>query len=691
MLKRCAINLPKKEFSSFDLAAAVRELKPIIEGSRVSNTYQTDQKTLLFKLHKPDRPPILLVMEAGVRLHLTAYELEKPPAPPAFCMALRKYLRNSRVTGVEQYQFERVATFLFRNEGGSFKLILELFGEGNIILIDGIGEILQALSYKRMRDRNILRGEAFTFAPTTSENPLTVSREEFDLMLKNCRDSDVVRAVSRSLGLGGLYSEEVLLRASIEKTRSCSSLADSDFERAFDCLCALLRQVSTGDLEPCIVLDREDKSFVDVVPIRMKHYGNCKCKVFDTFNLALDEFYVIKKTVESARTSVDVGPLEREKERLRRMISDQENVLVDAEAKAKWDRQVGDLIRGRQADLQVLLDRFLSEKQSGKTWSTIVSEVLIEKKKGVTPYTLFESFDAKNSVITVCVNGVSFSLYLRKGVFENAAWYYERGKRFKQKFEGVGTAIADSRDKFAQIEQKIVEAQEMRESKPVEAVAGLAERKIKRKEWFEKFRWFTSSDGFLVVAGKDAVSNEVLIKKHTERHDVVFHADIVGAPFVVVKTEGKAVSEQCLHEAVEFAAAFSRGWREGFVSVDAYWVKPDQLSKGGPSGESVAHGAFTVRGERSWFRGTPLRTSIGVMAKSGGIRFVGGPVDSVKAKTSVFVTVVPGDLSGKELFGLILRLLAEKLQSDLRGAVTKASVEEIREYVPYGQGTILRD
>ena len=69
----------------------------------------------------------------------------------------------------------------------------------------------------------------------------------------------------------------------------------------------------------------------------------------------------------------------------------------------------------------------------------------------------------------------------------------------------------------------------------------LSKRKVGtgNREWYEKFRWFTSSDGFLVVAGKDTVSNEVLIKKYAKQEDVVFHAEISGAPFTVVKTEGK--------------------------------------------------------------------------------------------------------------------------------------------------------
>ena len=45
------------------------------------------------------------------------------------------------------------------------RLILELFGEGNIILADEEGKILQALFFKRMRDRNIVRNEIYQFPP----------------------------------------------------------------------------------------------------------------------------------------------------------------------------------------------------------------------------------------------------------------------------------------------------------------------------------------------------------------------------------------------------------------------------------------------------------------------------------------------------------------------------------------------
>lgn len=669
------------------MAAVVRELREAVLDSRVNNVYQLDAKTLLFKLRKRDRPVFRLVLEAGKRLHLTSYVVEKPLVPPAFCMALRKYLRNGWLTGVEQHEFERVVVFSFKTKAGTMRLVLELFGDGNIILVDEKGEILHALSYKRMRDRNILRGEAFLFAPSSGRNPLKVDKEEMLEELRNFGGVEVVRAVARFLSVGGVYAEEVLLRVGVDKKKPCNALSDSTVDGIFEELQKMLSQVLDGELEPCIVSD--EAGFVDVVPIRLRRYAEFKHQPHESFNEALDEFYVRVAAVEGALAAVEVDELKREAERLRRIVASQEKVLVEAEAKADRDKRVGDVIYAHSGELQALLDRFLAGKRGGKEWGEVVSEVLAEKKAGLKPSVFFESFDVKRLVVNVCVDGLRFGLSLRRSLFANAARFYERGKRAKRKLKGAKAALEETRKKLEEVEAKIRGAEELERVKPVEAVKELAKRKVKRKEWFEKFRWFVSSDEVLIVAGKDAVSNEVLVKKYTEDSDVVFHADVFGAPFVVVKTDGKEPSEQCLREASEFAASFSRGWREGFASVDVYWVKPEQLSKSGRSGEYVKRGAFVVHGRRNWFRGVSLRLTVGVVVENGEFRFVGGPVDAVKTKTNVYVVVVPGDLKGKALFRCVLKFLAGKLPKELRERVLKASVEGIREYIPYSKGRIL--
>lgn len=683
--------MAKKEFTSFDVAAVVRELRDIILDSRVNNIYQLDAKTLLFKLHKADKPAFSLVLEAGKRLHLTSYISEKTAVPPAFCMALRKYLRNGWLTGVEQYEFERVLIFSFKTKEGALKLVLELFGDGNFILINEKNAILQALSYKHMRDRNVLRGENFVFAPPSGRNPFKVSREELVEGLKGFGDTEVVRALARSLSIGGLYAEEILLRARVDKTEHCSTLSDVAVSAVFRGLQGLLSQIARGELEPCVVVS-ERSEFIDVAPFKLKHYETTgfRYQSYRSFNEALDEFYVRVSAVEKAAVNMKIDELTQEADRLKRIVESQEETLRQAAVKAERERQVGDTIYAHSSDVQALLDRFSLDRQEGKPWNAIVSEALAEKTSGSKPSAFFESFDSKALIINVTVGDSTFSLELKKSLFENAADHYEQSKRARQKLEGARAAFEDSCKKLVEVEAKIKEAEKLERAMSIESFQDLAKLKVRPKEWFEKFRWFVSSDGFLVVGGKDAVSNEVLIKKYTDKNDIVFHADIVGAPFVIVKTSGKEPSEQCLREAGEFAAAFSRGWREGFASVDVYWVRPEQLSKAGSSGESVGHGAFVVRGERHWFRGTLLRQCVGaVVDERDEVRFVGGPFDAVKARTKALAVVVPGDLSGKDLIRRVLGATAAKMSKDLREKVLKKSIEEIREYVPYNKGRIL--
>jgi predicted ribosome quality control (RQC) complex YloA/Tae2 family protein len=681
--------LHKKEFTSFDVAAVVRELRENILDSRVNNIYQVDAKTLIFKLHKAESPAFQLLIEAGRRLHLTSYAAEKPQVPPAFCMALRKYLRNGWLVNVEQYEFERVVVFHFKTKNGRVRLILELFGDGNIILVGENDKILQALVYKRMRDRNIVRGETFLFAPSSGQNPFKVSHEELRNGLKSFGDVEVVRSIARFLSIGGLYAEEVLLKAGVDKAKHCKELNNEEVNAIYSNLQNLLSQVASGRLEPSVVLD-EEGSFFDVTPFRLKRYESLKHKPYKSFNEALDDFYAKVTAVEKTTVSLKIEELNHEAERLRRVIESQEKALAEAEAKAEYYRRIGDAIYAHANELQALLERFMADKKAGKSWNNIISEVLAEKKAGLTPSVFFEFFNTHNLTVNVCIDGLKFGLNLRGKVFEDAGRFYEQSKRARQKAEGAKAALEETRRKLVEVEAKIKEIQALEKARPTEALEKLERQKIKRKEWFEKFRWFRSSDGFLVVAGKDAVSNEVLIKKHTEDHDIVFHADIAGAPFVVVKTEGKEPTQQCLQETAEFAAAYSRGWREGFGTVDVYWVEPEQISKKSPSGEYIPRGAFMITGKRNWIRNVPLRIAIGVVVKENGeISFIGGPVDAVKAKTNTYVTVMPGNQSGKELFKRILAILAEKAPKENREKILKASVEEIRDFVPYAMGRVL--
>jgi predicted ribosome quality control (RQC) complex YloA/Tae2 family protein len=688
------VRLPGKEFTSCDVAAAVRELRTEVSDTFVSNVYQLDSHTVLLKLHKTDKPAIWLVLEAGRRVNLTAYASEKPSKPPAFCMGLRKYLRSARLLNLEQYEFERVLVVSFKGEQGLLKLILELFGEGNIILVDERGEILQALVYKRMRDRDVVRGEAFKFAPSGGKNPLRVDNEMLRTGLQSYPRVEVVRGLARFVSIGGVYAEEVLTRAGIDKTKFCNLLSEQEIRTIHDSLESMLSQVTSGTLEPYIVSDQSNV-FVDAVPLRLLRYGSSAYKVqaFSSFNQALDEFYSKVSVLERVSGNTKIDTLEIEVKRLERIIADQQNVVAVSRAQAEQSKHIGDIIYGHFSELQTVLDRFQLSGKGSVELDNIISLVLTEKKRNAVPWVFFEGFDKRKFAVKFCIEHSNFSLSLKKTLFESAAGFYEHSKRAKQKMEGAQAALNDSLKRLHETQTKIDQIRRSELVKPTEAIEQLEKRRIKQKEWFEKFRWFTSSDGFLVVAGKDAVTNEILIKKHTDEHDVVFHADIIGAPFVVVKTNEKEPSERCLREAGDFAAAFSRAWREGFASVDVYWVRPDQLSKSGPSGESVGHGAFVVRGQRNWMRGIPLRIAIGVLFDEAESipKIEAGPVDLIKSKTLAHVVIVPGNFEGRELFKRILKVLSEKVPKEKLQAILRMPVEMIREHIPFGKGAIQKD
>ncbi len=680
--------LRKKDFSSFDIAAAIKELKITLADSRVNNIYQLDEKTVIFKLHKTDQPPIRLVMEAGRRLHVTSYAEENPAEPPAFCMALRKYLRNSWVTGIDQYEFERIVTVTFRTKTGLLKLVVELFGEGNLILTNEQNVIIHALAFKKMRDRDILHNIVLQLPPSSGKNPFKVTQSELEEALKNAGETEVVRSIARFLGVGGVYAEEILLRANVDKTKHCNTVTSEEVKGIFTALQTLLAAVSGGNLEACIVLG-DDGDYLDVVPIKLKRYESCKLQVYNSFNQALDEFYLRVITAEKAFASVEVDKLKKEAERLRRMVAEQEKSIHEDEAKSERDKLVGDTIYAHFNELQTFQEQLIKANQQGHDWDIIITTVMAAKKTGKVPAAYVEGFDGKNLALNLGVDNFHFSFNLRDSLFDNANRYYEHGKHAKEKAQGALFALQDSKRKLAKIERELAEAETLKSLKPAEMIEALSKRKVEmeNKEWYEKFRWYISSDGFLVVAGKDTVSNEVLIKKYTIQEDVVFHAEITGSPFVVIKSEGRPISEQALREAGEFAASFSRAWRENLGTADVYWVKVDQLTKSGPSGESVPHGAFFVVGKRNWFRNTPLKVAIGIIVGEE-TTFVGGPVDAVKAKTKTYLVILPGDLAGKELLKQILKSLMLKLPKEQREKAGKTSIEQVREFVPYTKGTI---
>ncbi|MCX6767883.1 MAG: NFACT RNA binding domain-containing protein, partial [Candidatus Micrarchaeota archaeon] len=189
---------------------------------------------------------------------------------------------------------------------------------------------------------------------------------------------------------------------------------------------------------------------------------------------------------------------------------------------------------------------------------------------------------------------------------ENAVRYFEEAKKMRSKTEGVRNAMVETRKRVEEEERKAREKAEEKEKKKSQVRV----KEAVKREWFERFRWFQTSGGFLVIAGKDAKQNEAIVARHMDAKDLFFHADIHGAPATVVKAGGKEPGETDLTEAAQFAASYSNAWKMGYGSVDVYCVGAGQVSKHS-HGEFVAKGGFVITGQRKWFRNTPLGLAIG--------------------------------------------------------------------------------
>ncbi len=240
------------------------------------------------------------------------------------------------------------------------------------------------------------------------------------------------------------------------------------------------------------------------------------------------------------------------------------------------------------------------------------------------------------------------SLDVRKTPEQNAAEYYEKAKKAKKKLEGARQALEASRRKLEALQKaKAAEQQKKKEAPKQE------------KKWYEKLRWFISSEGFLVIGGKDATSNEIVIKKHTEANDIVFHTDMAGSPFFVIKTEGKVPGEATMQETAQATASYSRAWRAGLGLLEVFHVAPEQVSKAARAGEYMGKGAFMIYGKTNYVS-AELRLAVGVTDEG---RVMGGPPQAVKAHCTKYAEVVPGRDRTSDAAKRILKRIGGDLDS----------------------------
>jgi predicted ribosome quality control (RQC) complex YloA/Tae2 family protein len=623
--------------SGVDLRALVAEAADRLP-LWVGKIYQFDAKTLGIRLNGEDKAKYLLLAETGRRIHFTA-EFPKPPKhPPGFAMLLRKHLEGGRVLSIRQLGIERTMSIDIGKRDTTYHLIFEVFDEGNAILCDEDYTIIKPLWHHRFRDRDVVPGAVYAFEGTDC---LALPPGEFQEMLAQS-DRDIVRTLAVGCMLGGAYAEEICLMAGVDKNAAAADVDAGVVRDAYSRLLADVEQrrdpvITRSGCWP-VVLAGED--------VRER---------FETFSEALDAFY--PRIADAAEKTAAKKPRLSREEVIRQRQAD---AIRGFEKKIKRYERVVEVLYENYTAVTGIITA-LDAASRNQSWQEI--EEVLRANRDNAAAKMIHAVHPAEAAVELDLAGERVKIYVHETIEQNIGRYYDQIKKFKKKKTGALAAM----------------------ERMIPAKARRRERLIpQKKRWYHRFRWFITSDGVLVIGGRDASQNEELVKRYMEGGDLFIHADVHGGSVVIVKG-----ATERLHEAAQFAASYSNAWKAGHFSADVYAARPDQVSKTAESGEYVARGSFVVRGERQYFRNVPVGVAIGLQVAPE-VAVIGGPPDAVAGRAKVWVTLQPGQYEPNDIARKVIRVLRDKLPEDEgKGFKGILNTEAVAAFVPPGGSDIV--
>ncbi|RLG15385.1 MAG: hypothetical protein DRN71_01520 [Candidatus Nanohalarchaeota archaeon] len=628
----------KTELSSLEIRVLTDELKCLI-GARIQKVYQ-EKKTMHLSMYVPRQGTKTLIIGDG-KIFLTKYRLKHSEIPTAFAMYLRKYCKGQKITNIFQHEFERIVIL----EMGEYNLIIELFSKGNVIFADKDNNIWSVLERQSWSSRKIKQREEYKFPPA-GINPMSLTCAVLEKSLA-ASEKQLVAYLARELSLGGTFAEEVCCLAKIDKKTQCSTIKKVGVKSIHSSINTLFKMPKKAQII------YENSAEIDTLPYDTNKYKSYKKKHYDNFYDAVDDFFV--KKIAETEENTEQKKVTKKKDKLIKRYDNQKSAIESLKKQESECTKSAEFIYEYYPSFEKLMGAVEKHGLSG------IKKVIKE----------ITSVDMKTKIITLNVKGTEIKINTTQTLAENADNYYKKAKKTKQKQASASEALKETGEK-------------MKEAKEVPIKKIVIEKKTEPSKWYHKFRWFISVQGFLVVAGKDATSNEVLIKKHTDADDVVFHADITGSPFVVVKTEKEMLDKSTLNEAAQFTGIYSRAWKAKVGTAEVYYVAPEQVSKKAPSGEYITKGAFMIYGKKNIMK-TELRLGIGFKDKE----IITGPEKSIMLCTKKYILVEPGDERSSVLAKKIKAALFARCNKEEQEFLRKISPDEIAKAIPFGSGKMI--
>ncbi|MFP4546074.1 MAG: ribosome rescue protein RqcH [Methanomassiliicoccales archaeon] len=593
----------KDEMRAFDLLAVVNEAQSLI-GGFVDKVFHWGTGNVLIRVNVKGEGKRQLFFREGDWLYLPPQRPRVPSFPGQFAVHLRKIISNARITGIRQYDFDRVAV-VDLNKGEDYQLVIELFGKGNLLLLQE-GKILNCLFSRRWKDREIRPGAEYHFPPPRFD-PQRSGEEEFADALRSSK-SDLVRTLATAANLGGQYAEEVCLRAGMDKSRPAGELEGDEVERLFQTLQDLLDQVGNRP-DPQVVTYGEE--MVDATPVPLRQNEQLHNQPVGSFSEALDEF-LGEQVEEGDQKDQVLQRLERQLERQLESIQQREEEAEDLSRRAE-------MLYINYLPVSDALHKL--SQVSGEPWERI--------REFASTLDPVEGVDPSRHTATFLLGEERVTLDYLKDLDSNASAIYERSKEIKEKAERAREALKETEDRIEKRKKGLIKEDTGPKVRPT------------RQFWFERYKWFLTSGGRLVLCGRDARTNDQVVKKHLEQGDRFAHADVHGAPSAVLK-DGESAAEEELREACVFALCHSKAWNAGVREGSGYWVLPDQVTKTPQAGEFVPRGAFIIRGKRNYFHHIELEMAVGEVEYEGERKVMCGPREAVECRSGRMVIIRPG-------------------------------------------------
>ena len=712
----------KRALTSVDCAALVRELRSY-RGAKLDKAYLYEDDLVRLKLRDFDvgRLELLAEVRDPKRIHLADPEQvpDAPGRPPNFAMMLRNRLSGADLADVRQFEFDRIISVEFEREDANTTLVFELFGDGNVAVLDAEREVVSSLDTVRLKSRTVAPGSTYGF-PDSRFDPLETTRDAFARRMESS-DTDLVRTLATQLNFGGLWGEELCARAGVEKVLDIAEADREQYDALFDAWDRLRGRIKEGDFDPRVyteaVEDAADdgdeevpRRVVDVTPVPMAEHeaADLHAEAFDSFTDALAAYFhrLAHESVgegEGGGGGRDRPDFESEIAKHERIIEQQEGAIGKFEEQAEREREKAELLYANYDLVDEVLSTVREAREADRSWEDIEARFAEGAEQGITAAEAVTGVNGAEGTVTLELDDHRVELEPDAGVERNADRLYTEAKRVADKKEGALAAIEDTREDLAEVKRRREEWSADDDEPPEEEAEETSDTDwldrssipIRSDEgWFERFRWFRTSDDFLVIGGRNADQNEELVKKYMDNSDLFFHTQAHGGPVTVLKATGPSeaatdvdIPDRSKREAAQFAVAYSSVWKDGRYAGDAYMVDPDQVSKTPESGEYLEKGGFAVRGDRTYFEDVEAEVAVGIQVEPES-RVVGGPPEPIEERTVTSVRLEPGQYAQNDIAKMVYREFRERFtdQSFVRKV---ASADRVQEFCPPGGSTMV--